>query len=151
MDALKLIETLARSEFVQTELPMNQQFGLPWLEKRGGRLCLCFKAHREELEGEELWYYPPQFELVWVWPFEHLESFRRLDPADASTPAARVPVKRLLSSGRYGLDELYQECSRVLSIREKNGELTDAWLRSYQKKYRETVAELGLQAVYGEE
>ncbi len=151
MDTLETLHKLANSDIVQAEIPLGLQLGLPWLEKRNGKLCICFIPHREELDGETILYYSPQFEIAWVWPFEHLASFRRLTldrPIDMEKPVCSVDVNRLVSAGKYGMDELYRECTKILNLMEKNGTVTDAWISSYQKKYRKLTGTLSLETVY---
>ena len=152
MDTLETLHKLANSDIVQAEIPLGLQLGLPWLEKQNGKLCICFMPHKEELDGEKILYYPPQFEIAWVWPFEHLASFRRLTldrTIDMEKPACSLGVNRLIFTGKYGMDELYGECTKILNLMENNGTVTDAWILSYQKKYKKLTGALGLEAVYG--
>lgn len=152
MDTKELLHELANSDIVKAEIPLGLQLGLPWLEKRNGVLCICFLPHREELDGETICYYPPQFEIAWVWPFEHLASFHRLTldgPIDMEKPVCTLGVKRLVSTGKFGMDELYQESTKILKKIEYNGAISDAWIESYQNKYKKLTEILGLTALYG--
>lgn len=54
----------------------------------------------------------------------------------------------MLSIGRYYLNELYDECTRLLTAQEEKGSVPDAMLRSYQQLYREIAEKLGLKALY---
>ena len=154
MDALKLAEQLSQRDIVKAEIPLGLQLGLPWLEKRNERLCICFLPHREAYQQDCICYYAPQFELAWVWPFEHLASFRNLTlegAVDVTQPLCTIHVNRLLSVGKYGMDELYGECSKILTILEETGTISGAWIRAYQKKYLNLVETLDLTKLYHRE
>ena len=152
MDTGELLHKLANSEIVQAEIPLGLQLGMPWLEKRNGRLCICFLPHKEELNDKIICYYPPQLEIAWVWPFEHLASFHRMTlerSIDMEKPICTLSVNRLLTTGKFGMDELYRECTTILNLMDNNGTVSDAWVGSYQNKYRKLMDTLGLEAVYG--
>lgn len=151
MNAIELVQKLSQSDFIMSELPLALQLGLPWLEERNGKLCICFLPHLEEFKENRIYYYIPQFEIAWIWPFEHIASFRNLTlekMVDVSEPLCSIDVDRLLSVGRYGMEELYQECSKVLTIREESGSITSAWVRAYQKRFLNLTETLGLTKLY---
>ena len=151
MDALELVKELTQRDIVASELPIGLQLGLPWLEQRNGRLCIRFLPHREEYAEDRICYYAPQFEIAWVWPFTHLASFRNLtleNEVDVSQPLCTVSADRLLSVGKHGMEELYQACSKTLTIREDTGTITSAWVRAYQKKYMSLIESLDLTELY---
>ena len=152
MDALELIKKLQQSQIVRSELPMQLQLGFPWLEKRNDRLCISFKAHKEEYVNGSIVFYAAQYDLAWAWPFEHLVLFRNRSlyaDADFSGPLCTVSGKLMLTTGKYLMDELYQECTWILSAQEKGGSVTDTMIRAYQRQYRETAETLGLTKLYG--
>lgn len=151
MEALELVEKLSQSDIIASELPLGLQLGLPWLEERNGRLCIRFLPHREEYVENCICYYAPQFEIAWVWPFAHLASFRNLTlegTVNVSQPLCTISVDRLLSVGKFGMDELYDECSKILTIRDETGTITSAWIRAYQKKYLNLIETLDLTELY---
>jgi len=151
MDTLEILQKLANSDIVQAEIPLGVQLGLPWLEKQNGKLCICFMAHKEELKDDSILYYSPQFEIAWVWPFEHLASFRRLTldrTINVEKPLCSLQVNRLLSGRKYRMDELYRECTKILNLMEENGTVTDAWILSYQNMYKKLTNALGLSEIY---
>lgn len=152
MDARKLIDRLADTALVRDEIAMQVQLGLPWLDKRGGELCISFKLHREDYDSGMIRCYAPQYEAVWVYPFVHAVLFRDLaysdEPPELSAPLAELDGKWLLGIGAAYLDELYDVCSQVLTFREENGTVTDVVLRRYQELYRKTAICMRLQALY---
>ncbi len=151
MDALELISDLMRREIIRTEIPIGLQPGLPWLEKCNEKLCISFLMHKEEYSDNSLYYYTPQYAAAWVWPFEHIACFRNLmleAPVDVSTPICRISADRLLSVGKYGMEDLYRACTEALGVMEKNNSIADAWIRSYQKKFLNLVDTLGMEELY---
>lgn len=152
MDALTLMERLRMSSVVQAEIPMQMQMGFPWLEKRNGRLCICFKPHREACVRGSIAFYAHQFEIAWVYPFEHLASFRNLTldrTIDASAPVAQISEKLMLMHG-YSMNELYEACTRLLDAMERDGAVSDEAIERYQRQYSDTVGLMGLSGVYAE-
>lgn len=151
MDTFELVDKLSHSSIVKAEIPLGIQIGLPWLEMKNGKLCICFKPHREEYADECVYYYAPQFYIAWVWPFEHLVSFQRLtldSSIDISKPISSISISRLLSVGKYGMNELYRECTKILNLQEKDNTVSEAWIRSYQKSYNNLIETLGLEKIY---
>lgn len=152
MDAKILMDKLSASPFVQAELPMSMQLGLPYLDKRGGELCISFRPHREEILDGQLTLFPQIFELAWVYPFSHVILFRNLlyeTPIDTKTPVCSCSCDWLLGIGKYSMNALYEACSEVLSFREETGSVNDAVLSKYQETYWKTIQRLGLERFYG--
>ena len=154
MDALELVKRLSFDPVVETHMAMQVQLGLPYLEKRNDRLCIRFLAHREDCLQGRIDFYAPQYKIAWVYPFHQLISFENClysGDLQLSAPLCTVDAARFASRGRYILLDLYEQCSRVLSMQERDGTVSDVTLRRYQKAFFEAVRELGLTAVYGEE
>ena len=157
MDAKELVKKLAQHPLVKSDMPLQVQLGLPYLENRGGKLCISFKPHRELCVDGKLAFYPQQYEIAWAYPFEKVIYFSNLSytiesdkEVDASKPVACVSLDRMAGGGKYLLEELYSECTRVLTFREQEGKVSDVMLRKYQRFYYETARQLGLSALYGE-
>lgn len=154
MDALELINKLSAHPVVEESMSLQVQLGLPWLETRDGKLCIRFLAHREDYRDGHIHFYAPQYDLVWTYPGAHLVFFEnrlyRTGP-DLSAPVASLSAQRFAERGRYILSELYDRCSRVLELADRDGTVSEVTLRRYQQTFAETVRELGLEAVYGEE
>lgn len=150
MDVIQLVNRLAQSTFVQNELPMQMQLGLPWLEKRGEHLCMSFLPHREAYQDGKLMLYAAQYELSWVYPFQHIASFRNLTLENGlkDDPVCVIEGERLLEYGSFIMQELYQECGRVLDFQENNGHVSDVTLRKYQQRFVELTERLGMDAFY---
>lgn len=154
MDAAEVIKNLAQSHIVQSEISMQMQLGLPYLEKRNGRLCISFKPHREKYDNGNIEVFAQQYEISWAYPFAHIASYRNLSlcrSMDVSHPIAVISGRKMLSAGKYAIGELYRECSRVLSFQEKEGGVSDVMVKNYQKKYRQTAEMLGLSVLYCQE
>lgn len=152
MDALELMDRLAKSPFVGSEISFQMQLGLPKLKKMGGELCICFRPHKEEYQAGKLCFFPAQYEIVWAYPFNHVVLFRNLaytNEISAEEPLHTVDADWMLDIGRHYMRELYDACSEVLSFREEYGKVNETVLRKYQKTWENTVRQLGLGALYG--
>ena len=127
--------------------------GIPYLEKRNDKLCIFFKPHKELYKNGVYEFYAPQYTVAWVYPFKHLVQFENLLYSEhlvCSEPVKQISGTLYLKKSRYILNELYQECSKVLSFQERDGKVSDVSLKKYQTKYWDTVCELGLNDIYGE-
>lgn len=153
MDAKEVVKKLSQHPVVTNDIAMQVQLGLPYLERRSNKLCISFKAHVERLNGEYIEFYEPQYEIAWVYPFEHLISFENLrysQNVQMIDPVAEIPLDDYSRHGIYVVAQLYEKCTRVLSFQEQDGMVSDLSLRKYQQAYFEAVYELGLEAVYGD-
>lgn len=153
MNAKELVTQLARHPVVASDMAMQVQLGLPYLEKRNGKLCISFKPHQEVLHDETIAFFAPQYEIAWVYPFNRLIHFDNLlysTAVDLVKPVQTIRVRDYAMRGTFLVEELYRECSRVLSIQESDGTVSDITLRKYRKAYFEVVRELGLEGVYGD-
>lgn len=153
MDAREVVKKLSQHPVVTNDMAMQVQLGLPYLERKNGELCISFKPHTERLNGEDVEFYKPQYEITWVYPFNHLISFENLcysQNIDLTTPIAKMPLKYYSRHGVYMVEQLYEKCTRVLTFQEKDGDVSELSLRKYQRAYYETVRDLGLGSVYGD-
>lgn len=151
MDAAELVMKLSNSPIVRSEVSMQMQLGLPWLEIRNGELCIRFRLHREEYRDGKILFFAPLYEMEWVYPFAHVILFRNLlfeDRIDVEKPLHEVNGDWMLGIGKYYTKELYKECTEALSFREKNGMINDIVIAGYQDRYRKAVEQLGLQKLY---
>ena len=154
MDALELINKLSAHPAVEENMSLQAQLGLPWLEKRNGRLCVCFRAHREDYRDGHIDFYAPQYDLVWTYPGLHLVFFEnRLyrNAPDLTAPVCSLPAQRFAGRGRYLLSELYDQCSRILELQDRDGTVSEVTLHRYQQTFFETVRELELTDIYKED
>lgn len=153
MNAKELVAKLARHPVVVSDMAMQVQLGLPYLEKRNGRLCIFFKPHHEAVQNDSIAFYAPQYEIAWVIPFDRLISFNNLlysSDVDLENPVQTISICEYAKRGTFLVEELYRECSRVLSIYETDGTVSDVTVKKYQKIYFEVVRDLELEAVYGD-
>lgn len=154
MDANELVKKLSHHPVVTSDMAMQVQLGLPYLEKRKGSLCISFKPHREAIRDGMLEFYPPVYEIAWVYPSNRLIRFENLaysQDIDVTEPVQRIRPEIYAGRCRYIITELYEKCSRVLALQEQNGDVSDITLKKYQHSYAEAVRDLGLTLVYGEE
>lgn len=152
MDAMELMERLSQHPLVLSQLPLQMQLGLPYLAKKRGELCMRFIPHRENFADNRLEIYSGQYILEFVYPFEKIICFRNLlyeGGVDLSSPIASMTPEFLAARGKYCLNELYSECSRVLTAREKTGSVSDVMIANYQKIYSSTWKRMGLEQLYG--
>ena len=153
MDAKELVKQLAKHPVVVSDMSMQVQLGIPFLDKNKDRLCISFKPHMEKLIGERIEFYRPQYEISWVYPFKHLVSFLDLDyvqSIDANIPEMTISLEHFRKKGIFLITKLYEECTRVLTLQEKDGKVSDVTLNRYQQLYYEVVQELGLNSIYGD-
>lgn len=152
MDAKELVKKLTLSSIMQNSVAIGTQLGLPWLEKRKGMLLLSFRPHKEVHSKDGVVIYPQQYEVAWVYPFTRVALFRDMTldkEINVKEPVCIIPDERMLGTGKYRLNELYDECTRVITKWEKEGDAADAMITGYQKKYADTVETLKLEALYG--
>lgn len=153
MDAKELVKRLAQHPLVKSDMPLQVQLGLPYLELKGRKLCISFKPHRELCANGRIAFYPQQYEIAWAYPFEKVIRFANLayeKEIDASKPVGCISLDWMAGGGRYLLEELYSECSRVITFWEKEGKVSDVMLKKYQRLYYETAGQFRLSALYGE-
>ena len=108
-----MVKELMNHPVIRAELPMQMLLGLPYLEKKDGRLCMSFKPHREEYQDGKVIYYPQQFELSFVYPFKRLVCFRNLmfeRKIDITEPVCSVEAAWLTERGAELMKELYAAC-----------------------------------------
>ena len=153
MNAQEMIEKLARHPIVRGNVGLQMQLGLPWLEKKNGKLCVTFLPHREDHKDGMIVFFTPQYRISWVYPFDRIVFFEnRLysETPEPAKPAQTVSAERYAERGRFLLKELYAQCSDVLAVYERDKGVSDVTVRKYQKAYFEAVQALGLTSVYGE-
>ena len=153
MDAKELVKKLAQHPLVKSDMPLQVQLGLPYLDIRGGKLCISFRPHRELCADGKIVFYPQQYEIAWAYPFEKVIRFSNLayeKDIDALEPAGCIRLEQMAGGGKYLLEELYSECSRVITFWEQEGSVSDVMLRKYQRLYYETAEQLQLGELYGE-
>lgn len=152
MDARELLKKLSSHPAVACDMALQVQLGLPYLERKNNRLCISFMPHVESLDGENILFFAPQYHITWVYPFEHVVYFENLSYSrslDTSDPVHTESLTKYANHGRYILNGLFEECTRVLSFYEKNGMVSDVTIQKYQKSYFDAVQALGLTSVYG--
>lgn len=151
MDAVKLIDKLSKSPVVKNEMALEMQLGLPFIEKQNGRLFISFKPHKEVFSNGKMEYFLPDYEISFAYPFTHISYFKDLGiykTEENKKPVCEVSEKTLFSKGRYLFGELYNECSRVLTMFEEKGNVSDLTLKKYKELFEETVVTLGIQKIY---
>lgn len=114
------------------------------LEKKRGELCICFAPHCEMYVNQRLEIYAGQYILKVVYPFDKVIYFRSLlyeEGIDLSTPLCILDAGYLAAKGKYNLDELYAECSRVLTARGKTGAYPMQWLPVTENYITERLGE----------
>jgi len=90
-------------------------------------------------------FYPQQYEIAWVDPFEKVIHFANLayeKTIDVSKPVGCIRLDRMAGGGRYLLEELYAECSKVITFQEREGKVSNVMLKKYQRLYYETAGHL---------
>lgn len=152
MDAIDVMKQISRHYIVQSQMSMNMQLGLPYLCRKNNKLCMCFKPHKEVYKEGYVEFYPQQYILEFVYPFEHVINFQNImfeKHINIFEPVVCLTINKMTGAGSYLIGELYNECSRVLNEMEKNGTVSDLSLEYCQKAYFNTVKQLGLTPLYG--
>lgn len=151
MDAKIVVRDLAQHYLVNHDVSMQMQLGLPYLEQRNGKLYISFKPHKEVFGKKSVDIYEKMYLIKWEYPFRHVVYFEELTAsADASKPVCSIKAEDFLYKGKRLYDELYDECSRVLSFMEKDNTVSELVMKKYQELYFKVIKELGLESVYGE-
>lgn len=148
------LRKLQRHPVVQSEIAMETQLGFPWLEQKNGKLCLCFRPHRETFSEGKMLFFPVQYQIKFIFPSWHVALFQnKLYSREDSMVNYNQPVCQIeagLLAGRYStlLNELYSACEKVLTCQEKENSVSNVMLEDYQNLYWETVDLLGLRKLY---
>lgn len=153
MDAKEMMHILSTHSVVRSDMTMQVQLGLPYLDKRMDKLCVSCLPHREEYRDECVVFYQPQYRITWVYPFQKIIAFENsayFRPLNCSEPVCSVKSEQYILRGRSVLNELYAQCSGLLAAYEREGTVSDVALRRYRREYYEAVRELGLTDIYGE-
>lgn len=151
MNALKLIEELSRHSVMKNDTDIQMQLGLPFLEKKGDKLFICFKPHKETFIGGIMDYYKPLYEIIWAYPSKRLVLFRDLyyeNEGAYAKPIKSLSNKILISKLKYFYENVYNECTRCLDSWDKNGTLSDVALKKYNAALEEAIMSLGLDCIY---
>lgn len=130
------------------QIPLQMQLGLPELYTERGMLMLHYRLHRQVYRDGTVLFFPAAYELKLAYPFGRVVSFTDhcFEPQD--TPLCQISGEQLLTRGSALLQELYESADRVLQLWQA-GDATENDLAAYQDKYRNTIRELQLQALYG--
>lgn len=130
------------------QIPLQMQLGLPELYIERGMLMLHYRLHRQVYWEGTVRFFPVAYELKLAYPFGRVISFtdRCVEPQD--TPLCQIPGEQLLTRGCVLLQGLYETADSVLRLWQA-GDATENALAAYQDKYRNTIRELQLQALYG--
>lgn len=151
MKTKELLKELAMHPIVTSQMSMQMQLGLPYLEKKNDRLCISFRAHRQDYKEGKLLYYPHQYEMTFVYPFKKIVRFSALAyerTVDTSAPVCQADAQWMLKTGNRAIQELYEACDRVLEYQEKDKKVSNVSIEKYQKLYWSTVEQLGLMELY---
>lgn len=152
MDSLKVIREILSNPMLKSNMSLQMQLGLPYLEKKRDKLCMSFKPHMEKLVDGKVAYYAPRYSLALVYPFKKIVKFLDLSyemAVDTSAPVAEIDAGELASTGAACMNELYDACTRVLEFQEQDGKVSDMSIQKYQRAYYDTALKLGLTALYG--
>lgn len=151
MKSGELMKELANHPMLKSQMSMQMQLGLPYLEKKNDKLCVSFKPHRQEYKDGKLLYYPHQYEVTFVYPFKKIVYFSVLayqGSINESGPVCRQDAEWMLHMGNHAVAELYDACDRVLGFQEKDKKVSNVSIDKYQKLYWNTVEKLGLTDLY---
>ncbi len=152
MNAKELIESLSKSEFIASELPMQTEMGLPLVRKTAkGAVVISFRPYKQVWRDTFWEIYPHSYLVEWVYPFAHVSAFKNLsvyNEIESKEPICTLSAETMLTSGLYLIDKLYEELDHVLAHLEEKKTVPDVVIAKYQNAYRRTVTELGLEALY---
>lgn len=151
MKTEELMKELAGHPVLKSQMSMQMQLGLPYLEKKNDRLCISFKPHRQEYKDGRLLYYPHQYEVTFVYPFKKIVYFSVVayqHPVNAAEPVCRQDADWMIHTGNHALGELYEACDRVLGFQKKDKKVSNLSIEKYQKLYWSTAEKLGLIDLY---
>lgn len=133
-----------------SDLGMETQLGLPYLEKKDGELRISFRPHEEVYTGEGITIYEQRYALECRYPSEKIVRFEVL-PQKSPDAVAKIEAATMKSEGKYLLEDLQKAFCRIRDICREDGNAPDVSVKKYQKLYWKTVDALGLSGVYGEQ
>ncbi len=150
---LREIEIRLRSHpLIECEIPLQVQFGLPYLYEKNGQLFLRYLLHRQRYEGGILLIYPKRYELELIYPFRRIvlfEDCRRHMPEHTETLLCSVEADRLLTCGKMLLEELYAKADKVIHFWGQDRALLEKSLLDCQNVRQEIIKEFNLGSLYG--
>lgn len=153
MNTKEAMRLIAAHPVMRGDVSMQMQPGLPWFEKKQGKLCLRLRLHRQELVKDNVVFYTPGYEVTFVYPFEHIISFKNLryEPgAEPDSAACTLQQELMLSYYRSAALELYETGDLLLDLQEKDGSVSDAAVAHYQQMFTSAVQRLKMEALYAD-
>ena len=156
MNIKEILAKIQRHPVVYSEMGMEMQLGIPYLEEENEKLFISFRPHREVIENNQILFYPALYEIEFIYPFKHITFFQNLlykkeyFMIDYKKPICQVNADRFKGRGFYILNELYSACEKILSFYEKDNKISDIMLKNYQYQYWEAVERLHLKELYEE-
>lgn len=129
------------------QISLRLQLGLPWLQLDESRLVLGYYLHRQHYAADQLWFYPVQWEVKTAYPFRQIIYLAQKSQA-GDMPLCHISGKIMLTQGKSLLQELYASADRLIALWEEGKALQEDF-HDYQRRYRDTVKQLGLEALYG--
>ena len=148
---MKLVEVeqqILSHPLFSMQIPLQMQLGLPELYTEQGKLVLHYRLHRQVYQAGEVHFFPAAYEMRLTYPFKRVISFTDHCLETQDTPVCRISGEQLLTQGCKLLQGLYETADSVLRLWQE-GKATANDLAAYQEKYRNTIRELQLQALYG--
>ncbi len=150
---LREIEIRLRSHpLIECEIPLQVQFGLPYLYEKRGQLFLRYILHRQKFESGMLFIFSKRYELELMYPFRRIvlfEDCRRQMPEYTENLVCRMEADSLLTGGKMLWDELYAKADEVIGFWKQDRVLLEKSLFDCQNIYREIIREFNLGFLYG--
>lgn len=129
------------------QISLQLQLGLPWLQQEEDRLVLGYCLHRQCYAENNLWFYPVQWEIKMPYPFRQI-IYLAQKSRTGETPVCHIAGETMLTLGKSLLQELYASADRLIALWAE-GKARQEDIADYQCRYRDTVKQLGLDAIYG--
>lgn len=151
----EIMKNIVASSTYKKEIGTSFQLGLPQFFLYNNELFILFYPHIERCHNAVIYYYLPRYELMLVYPFRHIASFKNLYYTmnqqhifSEKTPVCKICMNDVVSRVD-AVYELYSVANEVVGAREKNEENLQSIVSEYRERYILTTESMGLQAIYG--
>lgn len=149
MNSKNFMKIINNSDFVFSQLPLQIQLGIPYIAKRGKRLCLVFLPHSEVYNDGKIEIYDRQYELEIAYPSCHIVRFIDLtESGNFSTPIKIIDADWMAAKGKYVIDNIFSACAETLEFYDEYHTMPDVVLDKYCRVFKEAAEDLGIYCLY---
>ena len=149
MNSNNFMESIIHSEFVQAELPVSVQLGMPYIKKGEKNIILVFSPHIVWNKNGRVYIYSKSYELEIEYPSGHIAKFITLTDCNPNLPIKYIDEKWMVTNGRIMLDSVFDACKEVLAFYDEHSKIPNFMVEKYNDKLIKTAELLGITVIYG--